>query len=475
MDVTVVGIDIGTTNTKAVLVGDDATRPSTIATRPTPGSGAALIDTATEVVRAVLHDGHPPAAIGIASMAETGTVLLDDAPVGGLLRWQGRRAELEPDRDRYRATGVPFPGKTPIAMLEERQAERALPAGARWAGVSDLVGFVLTGMLATDLTLAARTGGYRRSPRGEAPATRFDPDLVAATGMGPEAFPEVMVPCRPLGRVTRAAADRFGVPVGIPVVLAGHDHAVAAWAAGVRSPGDRADSLGTTEAIYAISSGEPDVDLAHGAGASITPTPENGRVAVLAANPTAGAVLEWFAAVRRRDLDELDASAAALALTCRDLVFRPDLRGRQSPVPDPDARIAITTTSGRPARLPADDAESLAVVARGLALQARWLHDTIDAIAGPAAGPVTVIPGPLTRSFSWQAAREAVLDRASRLCTVDAAVAVAAALRAAVVTGLAAPGTTFPTEPHRSPRPAGDAGRWYDAFRETARGHPLHT
>lgn len=205
-------------------------------------------------------------------------------------------------------------------------------------------------------------------------------------------------------------------------MLAGHDHAVAAWAAGVRSPGDRADSLGTTEAVYAISYGEPDVEIAHDAGASISPTLDGKGLAVVAANPSAGAVLE-FTTARNRRLDDLDAAASELAMNRRDLLFHPDLRGRQAPLPDPDARIVLTTTDGLQAALPDDDAESLAVVARGLALQARWLHDSIDAIAGSASGPVTVIPGPLARSLAWQAARDTVLDRPVRECSVPETVA----------------------------------------------------
>jgi xylulokinase len=468
--VAVLGIDVGTTNTKAVLVDGDAT---IVAVRPTPGTGAALLATVAEVVHAVLRDGHVPAAIGIASMAETGTLLLEGEPVGDLLRWQGRRSELEPDHNRYHATGVPFPDKTPIAMLAEMLAKHALPSGARWAGVGDLVGFALTGQLATDPTLAARTGGYRRVPVGPSPSSRFDAELTEPSGLAPEAFPKVLAPGQPLGRVGRDGAGRFGVAVGTPVVLAGHDHAVAAWAAGVRAPGDRGDSLGTTEAIYAIAHRDPDVDAAHAAGASLTPTLEGTATAVVAANPSAGAMLEWFADTRPAELGAIDADAAAYVRERATVVVRPDRHGRQSPVPDPDARVTVITVDGGPAGWPDGHAEALAAVALGLALQARWLLNTTDVIAGPAAGLVTVIPGPLTRSRAWQAAREVVFDRPTLFCPVDEAVAAAAALRAAVVTGLADPGTTFPTETERPPHPAEDAGRWYDAFCDITR--PLQT
>ena len=58
--------------------------------------------------------------------------------------------------------------------------------------------------------------------------------------------PEVLTPAEPVGTVQGALPAATGVPLHI----AGHDHAVAAWVAGV---GDRiVHSLGTTEAVVAI-------------------------------------------------------------------------------------------------------------------------------------------------------------------------------------------------------------------------------
>ena len=64
-----IGVDIGTTNTKVVLVGD---RDTLLAAEPTPTTLDALI---TLVGRALSRADVPVAAVGIAAMAESGFVL----------------------------------------------------------------------------------------------------------------------------------------------------------------------------------------------------------------------------------------------------------------------------------------------------------------------------------------------------------------------------------------------------------------
>src|SRR5689334_1452937 len=91
------GIDIGTTNTKVVLVELDGTAPRVRATAsaPTPGPGD-LGATLLALVGRVLDGSAAPDAVGIASMAETGVPLgADDAPLTGWLRWTDRQGDAE--------------------------------------------------------------------------------------------------------------------------------------------------------------------------------------------------------------------------------------------------------------------------------------------------------------------------------------------------------------------------------------------
>src|SRR5438067_13027753 len=84
------GVDVGTTNTKVVLaLLADGVREERIVSIPTPASGRALQSAVLGALRdAAAESPHPVAVIGIASMAETGSLTGPDGePRGDLLRW----------------------------------------------------------------------------------------------------------------------------------------------------------------------------------------------------------------------------------------------------------------------------------------------------------------------------------------------------------------------------------------------------
>src|SRR5690606_8948921 len=124
-----------------------------------------------------------------------------------------------------------------------------LPAGSRWGFAADLVAAALTGRLATDHTLAGRSGAYRLPAPGEPLPTTWDAALLAAAKVPVTMPPEALAPGEAVGTVR---ADVLPAAAGAPVHLAGHDHAVAAWLAGADRPGRIVHSLGTTEAVLAV-------------------------------------------------------------------------------------------------------------------------------------------------------------------------------------------------------------------------------
>lgn len=261
---TVLGVDIGTTNTKVALV-DVGARPRVraLAAAPTPEPGA-LKGVLLDLIGRVLRD-ESPEAVGIASMAETGVPLgAGGDPRGPWLRWndQGAGAAAEAlarrlGRERLiGATGVRPSAKVPLAKLAWlRDRGRAVD---RWAGVADLGCHLMTGRLATDHTLAGRSMAYRLPGAGEALATTFDAELLAEVGLHPRQLPDVVAPGSVAGVVSDPAFVASGLRHGTPVVVAGHDHQVGAYACGVREPGDVADSVGTAEAVMTVVSGVPE-------------------------------------------------------------------------------------------------------------------------------------------------------------------------------------------------------------------------
>jgi sugar (pentulose or hexulose) kinase len=465
----VLGLDLGTTNTKAVLARvDDATLDvAAVATVPTPPPQR-LGATLAGLVADVLAGGASPAAVGIASMAETGVPLdADGRPLGDWLRWDGTRTGDDAERlaarlgwaELVRATGTRPSAKVPLAAwrwLRRTDRER-FTALARWAGVADLAGLLLTGELATDHTLAARTMAYRRpGADGRVPAA-FDPELLAEVGLRPEQLPAVTAGIA--GRVQEFP----GLLPGTPVTIAGHDHAVGAYAAGVREPGDTADSVGTAEAVLTIVATAPDPVAVARAGMSSVTTVDARHPAVLAGSPTAGRFVEWWLG-EEGVTTEVFARAAELAGAGPETqLVLPYLRGRQTPAPDPTATVRVLGEQPNPAR-------RARAMLQGLCLQAEWIRQEQARLAGLRPGGVTVLGGPLAANPAWLQLKAAVTGPL-RLVTEPEAVAAGAALLAAVRAGLVdRPGPRLATRTVPAPDPRPEYAPTLAAFVAAATG-----
>ena len=429
---------------KVALVEISTARLRSVASAPTP-TAADLGPALRALLARVLDGAGSPDAVGIASMAETGVPVDEDGwPIGDWLRWDGHRAHAEADAlagrlgwdTLVRATGVRPSAKVPLATWAWLRAHRpdTWARMARWAGAADLVGLLLTGRLATDHTLAGRTMAYRLpdATRGVPdafeldPPDAFDPDLLNEVGLRREQLPDVVT----AGVTGWIRGGTWPIRVGTPVVVAGHDHAVGAYAAGVRRPGDVADSVGTAEAIMSIVATPPDpVELGR-AGMSAVVTVGQAR-AVLAGSSSAGAVVQWWLEHQSGGLaaDELFARALAVGGPS-DVIVLPYLFGRQTPDPSPAARLRILGRSGH------SPAELTRAMLEGLCLQARWMVEEQLRLARLGAVEVAVLGGPVAANPAWTSVKSYILPWPLRLVTAAEPVAAGAAMIAAERAGL---------------------------------------
>lgn len=444
------GIDIGTTNTKVALVevGAPEVRVRALAAAPTPEPDrlrAGLLG----LLRTVLDGSPAPEAVGIASMAETGVPLGSSGePLSPWLRWNDHPAGAEADdlarrlgRDELiGATGVRPSAKVPLARWAWLRAHRPETwlAMAAWSGVADLAGYLLTGRLTTDHTLAGRTMAYRLPDVGEPLATAFAADLLAEVGLRPEQLPAVVAPGEIAGRVRDPGFVSCGLRDGTPVVVAGHDHAVGAYACGVREPGDVADSVGTAEAVMTVVD-----DVAHldpvsvgRAGMSTVMSVEGRHRAVLAGSHSAGAAVDWWLAHEAGGMDPgvLFDEVLAAGDGPTGVIVLPYLAGRQAPVPDPGARLRVL------GRRPSHDPVRLAkALLEGLSLQARWMLAEQARLAGRSAPPTVYLFGaPVAANPAWVRIKAQVLPGTLRMVGEPEPVAVGAAMIAAARAGCAA-------------------------------------
>ncbi len=431
----VLGLDIGSTSTKAVLVDvRNGVRLVHAARRSTPDDVDALIAATAAATRECLtHADTPVVAVGIAAMAESGAALdASGRPITPLLRWDRgvdrRHLQRLLDRDPQlpARTGVPATTKPAAVTLIALRAERPdmFAALHHWSGVAEIIAHALTGSRATDLTLAARTMLLTDDGWNEA--------LLRDLGLAPSALAPIRVPGERAGRTGPMAAV-FGLPPGVPVHVVGHDHAVGAWAVGARVAGDVADSLGTSEAVVRITD---TVDQARAVteGFAVSRTIDGSAVTVLGGNPSCGALLADEER-RRPGTLRLLRGIDADAWEASPMTVLPYPSGRQCPQPDPTARLRVIGEG--------DESDRARAVLQSLVLQARWIRESIDDLAGSPAASLTVL-GSLADRYECWAPLIASAGVPTRQSVALEPVAAGAALRAAVVEGIASPEVTLP-------------------------------
>lgn len=429
------GIDVGTTNTKASLVSQDG---ATLAarSRPTATDASRLQADVIELVAEITIDQPPVDGVGIAGMAETGAALDRDLrPITGLIGWREQPGVAQADRlaaelgpaELFARTGLRLSAKLPVVTWRWLQDTLDVLTRTRlWAGAPDLILATLTGRFATHLTHAQRLGVLDLGARG------WDQELLAYGGLAAEQLPPVAAPMTIAGLVGTTVA---GLKSGTPVVLCGHDHLVGAWAAGVREPGQVAASLGTSEAVVTPSWKPVLEDRLRREGISSGWYVDGRHGCAISGNGAAGGLVEQRLAFWQHDYDWLVEVLAEVGPPS-DEVLAPYPAGRQAPAPDPAA-------SYDPTAYAEDPAGAMRALVDALSLHARWMAEEQTALLGIEWRSTVAFGGP-ARLAGWTARKAlACAGATGREFTVvegEATVAVGAALMASeVVTGEVAP------------------------------------
>jgi xylulokinase len=332
------GVDVGTTRIKAVLV-DAAGVEQAEASVPTPfgatGDGVEMEAVAfgralAGAVAALGPTRAGVAAVGLAGMAESGAPFRAGRPIAPIIAWHdGRGEETVASLERRfgpalaRWTGRRVRTVSSLAKLGWL-VDHGLPEPDRWLGVPELALFLLTGAEATEYSLAARTGAYHvtegrflleviahvlagaRPDRSAGPEGGPSPEAGGAS-IGGGLFPPVRPAGAAMGFVSAEAAAEYELPGGIPVTIAGHDHLAAAAGLGPASD-DLLNSVGTAETLIRRLDAAPDVERALELDLAVTLWPGGDAWGVLASATRSGFVIDALAAhlgIDPRDLDRL--------------------------------------------------------------------------------------------------------------------------------------------------------------------------
>ena len=241
-------LDCGATNVRAIAVSADgqtlATRSVPNAPSPDPGlPGGKIWDHEriwrdfSSCARAVVAEvgAERMGALTVTTFGVDGA-LVDQhgTPLYPMIAWPcGRTTAMVAEVEDvvpglYQRCGLqPFAFNTiyKLAWLARHRPE-VLDRARAWLFISNLFVHRMTGVMATDVTMAGTsmlTDGKTR---------RFSPETCGALGLDAALFPPLVEPGTVVGNLRDQAAADLGLPPGLPVVSAGHDTQFALFGSG---------------------------------------------------------------------------------------------------------------------------------------------------------------------------------------------------------------------------------------------------
>lgn len=360
-----IGIDIGTSSTKAVVSDESgnihfAGDPTYEFETPRPlwaeNDPRRWWDATLECLRLIAKKVDVSQIVGIGLTGQMHGLVLLDAN-GSVLRpaiqWNDQRtavqcAELTKKvgfEEVIRITGNPIlTGFTAPKILWVQQHEPEI-----WAKVAkillpkDYIRYMLGGAFATDVSDAS---GMSLLDVG---ARNWSATMLEACGVKPGMMAEVYESPEVTCMLKDELAERFGFPKGIPIVAGAGDQAAGAVGSGVVTRGSVACSLGTSGVVFAQAE-------------AFEPEPQGRLHAFCAAVPgtwhymgvqlSCAGSYQWFYdnLAFGASFKDLDVEAKAVPAGSEGLFFLPYLTGERMPHPDPQARgafIGLTLRHGR--------------------------------------------------------------------------------------------------------------------------------
>lgn len=408
------GIDIGTSSVKAVVINDvgdvidQAAAPLSVS-RPHPlWSEQNPADWWAATQKAVLELSPDRRAgvrgIGLSGQMHGATLL---GASGEVLRpailWNDGRSfaqcrELEAREPRLHAIAgnLAMPGFTAPKLLWVKENEPDIFAKvARVLLPKDYVRLQMTGEAASDMSDSAGTLWLDVEKRA------WSVELLAATGLCESQMPTLFEGSDITGTLTRDVAQMWGMDP-VPVVGGGGDNAAGAVGVGVIRPGDAFLSLGTSGVLFL--SGERFLpnpgDAVHAFCHALA-----GRWHQMTVMLSAASCVDWAARLTGvHDAGELIGLAEKRGRLCGAEIFLPYLSGERTPHNDPHARGLLMGLD--------HDSDAAAIGQAVLEGVAFAFADGMDALeaGGGKVGDINVIGGG-ARSAYWGRILAGALER----------------------------------------------------------------
>lgn len=407
------GIDIGTTHSKVGLFeldGDTITTASSATTTHHHREGFAyyepedMWETVVALIKRVTDQvpNRQVTAIGITSMAESG-LLVDQQtgePRSHFLPWfdscsseQAAHISAQSDAlERFSHSGLHNSFKLGLAkMLWIRERDPEAMDRSIWLSASSYIAYRLTGKMAFDYSLAARTYAF------SLPNKAWDQAWLNHFGLSTSLFPDVLSSTTVMGHV-QTGLSSLQVKAGTPVVIAGHDHVCSALAVGAITTELVYDSMGTAETLVGTLHDRPlgQQEFESGLSYGVHIAPE--RLFWMGGNSSSGGSVEWLRTLLGDPqlsyeqilalLDQTDAAPTGM-------LYYPYLSGSGAPQRDSAAKASLIGMTNAHSK-----GDIIKAVLEGTAYQLESIRRSVQAITGRDIKEMLVVGGG-TRNKHW--------------------------------------------------------------------------
>jgi sugar (pentulose or hexulose) kinase len=448
------GIDIGTTNTKVGLFLEDGASVATASIPTVTYSDPEgysyydpeqmwtmilqaireVIDKVSSISQQEIHIG----AVGITSMAESG--LLVNRQTGeprsifmpwfdtcsqAQADWIAREADLY---ERFCAAGVQSSfklGLPKLMWLKERDASAF--EGSVWLSASGYIAYRLTGAMAFDYSLAARTFAFDIETKS------WDEAWIKFCGLDPSVFPAAYPSGTTLGMITSDLTQSLGLKGDVPVSIAGHDHVVSSLSVGAISPGIVYDSMGTAETLVGTLESKKLGRREYESGLSYGCHVAKDRMFWMGGNSGSGASVEWLRGLLgdpQLTYPEVISLLAEVKMGPTGILYFPYISGSGAPHVDARARAAFIGLSKSHGK-----GDLIKAVLEGTAYQLQIIREEAEYISGRTFNKLVVVGGG-TRNSLWLQVKADVLNCSLQIPPIEEASLLGAALCAGIGAGV---------------------------------------
>lgn len=449
MNPLLLGIDIGTTNIKAIVFDPHgktvaATSVKTPTHYPRPNWAYYVPDeiwaqTVAAIKQTVSQVDQPQRIVSVAVTSVAEAAVPIDAhgqPTYDSIAWFDTRTEPQQrwldehigHRRLFDVSGLslqPIFGLCKVLWLREHEPD-AYQRSVLWLNMADYIAFRLSGQAVTNYSLASRTLALNlRQLQWDEPLLK---DLdIPVSFWGPLAPGGLSI-----GTVLPEVATATGLSDSCVVATGGHDHVCAALVLGANRPGTMLDSMGTAEAML-ISVETPTQDhrygeQGYGQGAHVV-----SGYYMMGGLTTSSACIEWLRDVMAPGTEyaALIAEAGRVPMGSLGVTFMPHLRVAHTPNLDPLSRGCFIGVSADVTR-----GVLFRSVLEGLALEYYNGFAPLLGYAGLEKIDTIYATGGGTRNHLLMQIKASVFNQPLQVVSVDEATALGAAVLGGLATGL---------------------------------------